>query len=121
MTVFGREVGFLLTVGASAEIAELCPDGDIGKLVEVLSGTTSATLTNTARIIVALSRGYESNRAFSEPGYVPRPLTVQEVLALPQSVFLAMQKEAVAAYTASNQTRVEVEEDKKKDAVTAAP
>lgn len=121
MTVFGREVGFLLTVGAAAEVSELCPDGDIGRLRDALTGSTAKELRITAELVSALSRGYEENRAFSEPGYTPRPLTVREVSALPQSVFLAVQKEAVAAYTASMQTRVEVEEDKKKDAVTAAP
>ena len=38
MKIFGEEYGFALTVGASAEIADLCPDGGPGNtlLLEVL-------------------------------------------------------------------------------------
>ena len=36
MQVHGREVGFRFTVGASVKISNLCPDGDITSLGEVL-------------------------------------------------------------------------------------
>lgn len=32
MQIYGREVGFRFTVGASAKISDLCPDGDITRL-----------------------------------------------------------------------------------------
>ena len=32
MQVHGREVGFRFTVGTSAKISDLCPDGDISRL-----------------------------------------------------------------------------------------
>ena len=39
MQVHDREVGFRFTVGASAKISDLCPDGDISRLGEMLEGS----------------------------------------------------------------------------------
>ena len=38
MIIFGKERGFSFTVGASVEIAEMCPDGDLTKIEKFLSG-----------------------------------------------------------------------------------
>lgn len=98
MEVFGKERGFMMTVGASAEIAKLCPDHRLEKWTEMLRASDDVTsIENRAALIVALNKGYETNRAYSEEGYRPDPLTVEAVLALPNKTFLQLLNEALAA------------------------
>ena len=69
MQVYGREVGFRFTVGASAKIADLCPDGDIERLGELLDGSYGQVSRDTAAIVVALSEGYEQAQRFENLAY----------------------------------------------------
>ena len=113
MLIHGKERGFALTVGASAEIADLCPDGDLKRLGEVLDGKYGEMLRSTAKIIVAMSRGYEDGKAFEDPGYKPDPLTDREVLSLTTEDFRRLQSEAMDAFQAGHKTTVETEPEKK--------
>lgn len=113
MQVHGREVGFRFTVGASAKISDLCPDGDISRLGEVLEGQYGGVARDTAAIIAALSEGYEQAQAYEVPGYEPRPLTVDEVMTLRMGEFAALQQAALAAWSEDSKPTVEVEPEKK--------
>lgn len=121
MQVHGREVGFRFTVGASAKISDLCPDGDISRLGEVLEGRYGKVVRDTVAIIVALSEGYAAALAFETFGRAdiggdwrpPRPLTVDEVLSLRESEFIQLQQAALAAWTEDSKPTVEVEPEKK--------
>lgn len=113
MIVHGKERNFLLTVGASAEIAEMCPGGEISRIGEILEGPYNKVLRTTAKIIAAMSRGYENNRKYEEPGYVPEPLTVDEIMALPTGILHKLEEEALAKFNADTGTSVEIEEPKK--------
>lgn len=113
MQVHGREVGFRFTVGASAKISDLCPDGDIIRLGEMLEGQYGQVTRDTAAIMAALSEGYEQARSFEEPGYKPRPITAEEVMSLTMSEFSALQQAALAAWTEDSKPTVEVEPEKK--------
>lgn len=113
MQIYGREVGFRFTVGASAKISDLCPDGDISRLGEVLEGHYGKVALDSASIIVALSEGYEKARAFEIPGYKPQPLTVDEVLTLRMDEFSRLQQAALAAWAEDSKPTVEVEPEKK--------
>lgn len=121
MQVHGREVGFRFTVGASAKISDLCPDGDISRLGEVLEGSYGKVVRDTAAIIVAMSEGYAAALAFEAFGRAdiggdwkpPRPLTVDEVLSLRESEFIQLQQAALAAWTEDSKPTVEVEPEKK--------
>lgn len=121
MQVHGREVGFRFTVGASAKISDLCPDGDISRLGEVLEGSYGKVVRDTAAIIVAMSEGYAAALAFETFGraYIggdwrpPRPLTVDEVLSLRESEFIQLQQAALAAWSEDSKPTVEVEPEKK--------
>lgn len=98
MEIFGKERGFLMTVGASAEIAKLCPDGRLENWGKMISGANDVTtIENRAALIVALNAGYEQNKAFTEPGYKPEPLTKEAVLALPNKEFLGLLADALKA------------------------
>lgn len=112
MIIHGKERKFLLTVGASAEIAELCPDGDLSRIGEALGVSFAKNLRFIARMIAAMSRGYEENRKYMEPGYEPDPLTVNEVLSLQMSEIKELQDEAFAAFKADTAPSVEVEQPK---------
>lgn len=113
MQVHGREVGFRFTVGASAKISDLCPDGDISRLGEVLEGQYGKVARDSAAIIATLSEGYEQACAFENPGYKPQPLTVEEVLTLRMGEFAQLQQAALAAWTEDSKPTVEVEPEKK--------
>ena len=113
MQVHGREVGFRFTVGASAKISDLCPDGDISRLGEVLEGQYGRVARDSAAIIAALSEGHEQARSFEESGYKPRPLTVEEVMTLRMDEFSRLQQAALAAWTEDSKPTVEVEPEKK--------
>lgn len=121
MQVHGREVGFRFTVGASAKISDLCPDGDISRLGEVLEGSYGKVVRDTAAIIVAMSEGYAAALAFETFGRAdiggdlrpPRPLTVDEVLSLRESEFIQLQQAALAAWSEDSKPTVEVEPEKK--------
>lgn len=109
MTVYGKERGFLMTVGASAEIAKLCP----GQKLENLSAVFSAdagdadSLETTAKLICALNRGYETNQRFTDPSHKAEPLTIDEVLSLQVEDFKKLQAEAVAAMLPKREIQTE--------------
>ena len=113
MQIYGREVGFRFTVGASAKISDLCPDGDITRLGEVLEGQYGQVTRDTAAIMAALSEGYEQALSFEAPGHKPDPLTVDELFSLRPSEFNALQQAALAAWTEDSKSTVEVEPEKK--------
>lgn len=113
MQIYGREVGFRFTVGASAKISDLCPDGDISRLGEVLEGQYGKVARDSASIIAALSEGYEEALAFENPGYKPQPLTVGEVLTLRMDEFAQLQQAALTAWMEDSKPTVEVEPEKK--------
>nr|DAI28341.1 MAG TPA: hypothetical protein [Caudoviricetes sp.] len=121
MQVHDREVGFRFTVGASAKISDLCPDGDISRLGEVLEGGYGKVVRDTAAIIVAMSEGYAAALAFETFGRAdiggdwkpPRPLTVDEVMTLRMDEFARLQQAALAAWMEDSKPTVEVEPEKK--------
>lgn len=113
MQIYGRDVGFRFTVGASAKISDLCPGGDITRLGEVLEGQYGQVTRDTAAIMVALSEGYEQARSFEVPGHEPDPLTVDELFSLRPSEFNALQLAALAAWAEDSKPTVEVEPEKK--------
>lgn len=113
MQIYGREVGFRFTVGASAKISDLCPDGDITRLGEVLEGQYGQVPRDTAAIMAALSEGYEQARSFEVPGYKPQPLTMEEVLTLRMGEFAQLQQAALTAWAEDSKPTVEVEPEKK--------
>lgn len=115
MKIFGEEYGFALTVGASAEIADLCPDGDLSRIAEVLEGSFSKTVKFTASFISAMAKGYDDEKRYNGEEITHRPLTVDMVLALPSDVFKEVQDAALAAFRGDMKTTVEVAPPKKEE------
>lgn len=99
MIINCREVKFMRTMGANAEIADLAPNGDMSKLGEMIQGFSGEAIRTTAKFICALNRGYIDNQKFIEPSYDAKPLSPPEVLSLPEKDYLVLVKEALDAYT----------------------
>lgn len=115
MKIFGDEYGFALTVGASAAIADLCPDGDLNRMNEVLSGRLSKTIDFTASFIAAMAKGYDDSKRYAGEEITHKPLTAEMVKALPSNTFQEVQAAALAAFSEDTKTTVEVAPSKKEE------
>ena len=115
MKIYGEEYGFMLTVGASAAIADLCPDGDLNRMNEVLSGRLSKTIDFTASFIAAMAKGFDDAKRYAGEEVTHRPLTADMVLALQKDEFKDVQAAAIAAFRGDTETTVEVAPSKKKE------
>lgn len=117
MIIKGKERGFALTIGATIEIAEFCPNGDISRIADAITkGGYARQMTNICKLIVALNKGYEERKAFEGPGYVPDPLTERDVRALTTADLTELQAEAMAAFGRDAETTVETKPSKKEGA-----
>ena len=117
MQIHGREIGMRLTIGATLEIAKLTPNesiDDIGELIE--NSTFAGQMGLIVKFIAALSRGYENYKRFETDGYVPKPLTEEEILSLDMQTLMELQAAAFAAYRGDSEPTVEVEDSKKEPA-----
>lgn len=115
MKIFGHEYGFALTVGASAQISKLCPEGDLSRLGEVLSGSVFAeTAEAGAAIVVAMANAYDQMQKFSGNAVEHPPLTTEMLFALPQNEYMAVLNSAMSAFGSDTAVTVEVEPSKKK-------
>ena len=115
MVIFGEEYGFMLTVGASAAIADLCPDGDLNRMGEVLEGRVSNTINFTASFIEAMAKGFDDAKRYAGEEVTHRPLTADMVKALPSDVFKELQSAALASFRGDTKATVEVEPSKKEE------
>lgn len=113
MIINGREIGFRRTVGASCKIAKRCPNGDIARLGEIMTGDFADSMENMAILAAALSEGYENAKKFSDPSYVPNPLTVDEIMLLDIDEFSALISAATDAFQADSETTVDAVPEKK--------
>ena len=116
MVIFGEEYGFLLTIGASAEIAELCPDGDMSRIEEVLDEKKPSHVINfTAHLCEAMAKGFDDAKRFRGEQVTHKPLTAEMVLVLQKDEFKDVQAAAIAAFRGDTETTVEVAPSKKKE------
>lgn len=115
MIINGREIKFLRTVKATADLAKLCPDGDIERMGELFNGDLSTTLETGAKIIHFLNEGYEMNRHFMDRSYQPKVLGVDEIMYLDDKTFTDLMNSAMSSMGVGAETTIELEESKKKE------
>lgn len=115
MEINGREIKFLRTVKATADIAKLCPDGNIERLGELFNGDLSTTLETGAKMIHYLNEGYEMNKHFLDRKYQPQIIGVDEIMYLDDKTFTELMQSAMKGISNGAETTVEVEEPKKKE------
>jgi hypothetical protein len=113
MIIHGRDVKFRRTVLGNCEIAEICPDKDINRFTELISGDYATAQTAAAVFIAALSKGYEMAQRFEDPSYVMHPCTQEEAMLLDSDEFNALFSEALDAFKADGKTTVEAEAPKR--------
>lgn len=120
MLLYGKERHFLMTVGASADIGDACPGGDLSRMGELFDGSIpfSKQMRSIAKIASAMSRGYEQNKKFEDPEYQMDVLTTEQILALDMNTLqTVVVPEILEAFTASTKTTVEMKESKKNEEV----
>ena len=118
MIINGKEHGFLLTIGASAEISDLCPQCVLSRLGEVFSQSYAKQIRTTAKLIAAMSRGYENQKHFEDPSYEPDALTVEEIMALDTNTFQELTHAVMEKFVADQKPTVEAEAKKKEVSAT---
>lgn len=114
MEINGREIKFLRTVKATADLAKLCPDGDLERMSELFSGDLPTTLETGAKIIHFLNEGYEMNRHFMDRSYQPKILGVDEIMYLDDQTYTKLMESAMKGLGVGTETMIEVAESKKK-------
>ena len=111
MKIGNHEYGFRLTVGASIQIAKLCPNGDLARIGEAVGNGYGEQAEVMAKMIVALNNGYCAAEEFE--GRKAYRLTVENVLSLSPATFAELSLEAFKAFTGDIDGEIEVESEKK--------
>lgn len=120
MEIFGHEYGFMFTVQASVDLAEICPEKKLENLDKLFSAEDmTASMTAAANMAAILSKAHEQYKRFEDPAYEPCVLTVEMALALPHKQFAQLQKAAMESIQAGKETEVEIEPSKKNNAKEA--
>ena len=111
MVINGKEYGFRLTVGASIQIAKLCPDGDIARIAEAVGGQYGQQADAMAKMIEALSNGYAAAEEFE--GRNASRLSYNDLMSMSPSIFSEISAEAFKAFGVDVKGEIEVKPEKK--------
>lgn len=114
MEIKGREIKFLRTVKSTCDIEDLCPNHDINRFPELMSGSVKTVNTTVAKLIHILNEGYEMNRQMNEEGYKANVLTEEEILYLDDATFTKLAEDMMQAFNGQKPT-VETEDSKKNE------
>lgn len=121
MKIYGKEYRFRLTIGASAEISKLCPDGDLAKIQSMLMKDYGKNIEFTAKMAAIMSKGYEMAARFEagEPTdeKTIAPLTEEMVYSLPPKEYYQLQNEVYTSFAKDVEPTVETEPEKKTKSV----
>lgn len=120
MELNGREIGFRRSILATTKIAEACPNHDLAKLGDALGGDIIVGMETAITFVCALSEAYELHRKREEPGYVPNPLTREELLDETEDTLMELVNEGVQVYMNDGKTTVEAEAPKGKNGEAAS-
>lgn len=58
MIIHGKEIGFALTIGASVNIAKMCPNNDITRIQEVIGSDYVSIVETTAKMMRWMNDAY---------------------------------------------------------------
>lgn len=119
MRIYGKEVGFALTVGASAEVAAMCPGGDLNRVGELLQGDFAETAEFAAKFIVALNKGYVSKKKWE--GETAEEVCFEEIMSLDSRTFFDLQMEAMKAFGEDSEPEIETDAKKNQEGAESSP
>lgn len=111
MIIHNKNIGFKLTTGASAEIANLCPDRDISKVGDLLSGAYADSIINCEKFARILNKWYVRCEKFE--GREADLLEEGECLTLDPSTYQELIQEAMNSFANDSKTEVKSKPVKK--------
>ena len=113
MKIMGREYKMMYTVGAQQELAELCPDNDIKRLKEILSGKAHDVNQEAAKIPIILSKWHERAESLTAQAegreYTAAPLEWETVQLLTPQQFGELMTEAFTTMAKDSGRSVEAD------------
>lgn len=115
MLIHGREIGFAFTVGASAEVAKLCPNNDITRIGEVLGPDFAKNVEISTTLILLLNDGHVGIEKLM--GREAERITREEIMLLTPAEFNAVT--AHIMQTMAGDSRGEVEATPKNEGAEA--
>ena len=120
MTINGRDIKFLRTVGANCALADRAPDGDLNRFIreELMNPNYSTAQKTAAFFMVCLNTGYEMAKGYEDKGYKPNPVTEAELLCLLPEDFQKLFDECMTAFYGEKIT-VQTQPPKGKKTATA--
>lgn len=111
MIIHGKDIRFRLTTGASGEIADLCPNRDINRIAEMLSGAFGDSVRVCDKFCVILNKWYVRAEKFA--GRKADSLEEGEILVLDPAEYNQVMREAMSAFAGDSAQTVEVKATKK--------
>lgn len=110
MNIKGKNIGFTLTVGASIELARICPDKDISRIGEVFGGDYMTNLENIVKFISIMSKGFKDSEALE--GRKADYLTEDQVKGLRPDELTTLMNEAMESFKVDAQGEIDAESKK---------
>lgn len=108
MKIHGKEIGFALTIGASVEIAKMCPNGDIRKIGELLDGNDyTKTVEVSTKLIKLMNDGFCGIERIN--GRTAEPLTEEEILLFTPKELHDVTAEVMKTFVGDTHGEVETE------------
>mgnify|MGYP003548557386 CR=1 FL=1 len=106
MFLNGRDVKFKFTVGASFEIADMCPEGKLDNIGALFEGSYREAAENEHKFVLALNKGYIESMKYSNPKFDEEPLKEEEIMLLDQNEYEQLSQEAFAAYLGDSKRKI---------------
>lgn len=110
MIIRGNEYGFSMTVGASVQIAKICPNNDIKKLAALLRENKDdyiKTIEIMTVIMKAMNGGYVAGEELK--GKKANRLTDDIIFSLTTDEFQSVQKETLSIFKGEGSGEVDAE------------
>lgn len=99
MEIYGKEIKFFRSVGATCEIAEICPDKDINKMMDLFNKDYPSKVLLMATTVSAMNKGYEMHEAIEAKhrgeSYKATWLSVEECESLDSDTLMELFTEAI--------------------------
>lgn len=107
MLIYGKEIGFAFTVGASKEVADLCPNKDLSRLSEAAGETYTERMEFAESLVLIMNKAYADMKAFE--GETVARVTREMLDTLAPKDLLALSTEAMAIFHDDSQGEIDVE------------
>ena len=119
ISIYGKKYGFLLTAEAAVKIADMCPEGDLEKIEEAITGkTVDETIAKQCKFAKILNEGFCEFEKLM--GREAAQLDENAIKKAPFGVYVKIKDEAFAAFLKGLQGEIDAEPTDTKKAITEA-